>query len=387
MNEIEIVKVKEAAPIVSPFKIVSNERYYFVGEMLKGIHVYEKKSGGVNYLCFVECQFMKAFDVIDGYLFCNNFIDLVVLDVNNPLQTRVLHRQKNHFNQYRDFIVDWNIPYNDKKGCIVGEYIHTITGPVTETNTDLDFSEADKLYENLTTKEIPKTWASDYPERDKPYVGIARVGQNEIYTSGMLNNWAICTYQSGSFNVREEYGWSRLGRYDTPDYIYSAPPVDIFMKDQNLYVQGVFSGGKIGYIEAILPDVEAEYGYLIFPKVIPIDITYMSELKAFFYLDGKSIYGAFIDRDNIYSVIEMYKDYQIPTNALGIERIGAHLVTLGVDGLAIYLPGENGIEFVKEYPDIAGKCYLKEANMLIIANADGLFLYDIEDVEEIKPIL
>ena len=94
MSEIGNIQVTAGLPQVAPFKIGSNEKYYFVGDMLKGIHVYEKKAESVSYLCFIECRYMKDFELVDNRLFCNNFVDLVVLDVSNPLQTTIYTDRK-----------------------------------------------------------------------------------------------------------------------------------------------------------------------------------------------------------------------------------------------------------------------------------------------------
>ena len=59
MSEIGNIHVAARMPQVEPFKIVSNDKYYFVGDMLKGIHIYEKKAGSVSYLCFIECKYIK----------------------------------------------------------------------------------------------------------------------------------------------------------------------------------------------------------------------------------------------------------------------------------------------------------------------------------------
>jgi hypothetical protein len=41
---------------------------------------------------------------------------------------------------------------------------------------------------------------------------------------------------------------------------------------------------------------------------------------------------------------------------------------------------------VKDYPDISGTCYSKAGDILAVANAQGLFLYDINNLENIKLI-
>jgi hypothetical protein len=107
MSEIGNIQVKTGMPQVAPFKIVSNDNYYFVGDMLKGIHVYEKKAGSVSYLCFIECRYIKDFELAGDRLFCNNLVDMVVLDVSNPLQATILHREKNLFNRFTSYKTEW----------------------------------------------------------------------------------------------------------------------------------------------------------------------------------------------------------------------------------------------------------------------------------------
>ncbi len=69
MSEIGNIQVKTGVSQSAPFKILSNDKYYFVGDMLKGIHVYEKKAGSVSYLCFIECRYIKDFELAGNLLF------------------------------------------------------------------------------------------------------------------------------------------------------------------------------------------------------------------------------------------------------------------------------------------------------------------------------
>ena len=251
MSEIGNIQVTARLPQAAPFKIVSNDKYYFVGDMLKGIHVYEKKAGSVSYLCFIECRYMKDFDLVDNRLFCNNFVDLVVLDVSNPLQTTILYRQKNQFNQFTSYKSDWNIPYVEGKGLIVRTETHVLTGTVTDKQPNLDFTEYDKLYGNLRTKVLPDSWFSNHPENDKPYIGMIRMNTDEIYTYGTYNSWAICTFLSGTFNVREENLWtSPRGKYAPPYYYSDAYPKKMFFQDSLIFILGA-GYNNIGYSDCI----------------------------------------------------------------------------------------------------------------------------------------
>lgn len=382
MSEIGNITVTASMPQESPFKIAFNDNYYFVGDMHKGIHVYEKNSGSVSYLCFIECQYIKDFDLVDNQIFCNNFLDMVVLDVSNPLQANVLHRQENHFNRFTSYKEYWNVPYLEGKGVIVGTQTHVLTGTVTDEKPDLDFTEYDQLYGNLTTKVLPDTWFSSRPEYDKPYIGILKVGTDKIYTYGSYNSWAICTFLSGAFNVIEEDLWSApMGKYAPPYYYSNVFPVRMFFKDSIIYIlSSGYSGDRILYND----DYPLSY-HLYFSDFRPLDITYVPTMQAFFVLSGQSVWGAFKNTDPTYTVIGKYIDYNIPTDATSIFLKGNSVITIG-NKLSVYIPSENELTLVKDYPDISGTCYSKAEDILAVANTQGLFLYDINNLENINPI-
>lgn len=384
MSEIGNIKVTSKVPQVAPFKIVSNDKYYFVGEMLKGIHVYEKKAGGVNYLCFIECKYIKDFELVDNRLFCNNLVDLVILNVSNPLQTNILHRQKNLFNRSSSYTNYWNIANAEGKGIIISTETHELTGTITDKAPNLDFTKYDQLYGNLTTKVIPDSWFTNNSKIDKPYIGMIKMGTDEIYTYGQYNSWAICSFRSGIFSLREEdYSTTPKGNFSPPYYFSDSHPVKMFFQDSLIFILGA---GNInsGYADCITKNPSYLLTFhLYFPDFRPVDITYMPTMQAFIVLSGQSVWVAFKGVDTVY--MKKYLDYKIASNATSIFRIGTNVITLG-DKLSVYLPSETELKLVKDYPDISGACYSKAGDILAVANTQGLFLYDINNLENIKLI-
>jgi hypothetical protein len=385
MSEIGNIQVTPGLPQLTPFKILSNDKYYFVGNMLKGIYVYEKKAGSVSYVCFIECRYIKDFELANNLLFCNNFVDLLVIDVSNPLQINILHRQKNHFNRFTGYKDFWNVPYVEGKGLIVGSEKHVLTGTVTEKKPDLDFTDYDSLYGHLMTKVLPDSWFSNHPEDDKPYVGLIKVGTDQIYTYGNYNSWAVCTFLSGTFSVREEDLWATpRGKYAPPYYYSDAWPVRMFFVDSLIYILG--KGDNSGYSDCIpFSETFPVSFHLFFPTFKPLDITYLPDLREFLVLSGQSIWGAFKYNEPAGSYMEKYVDYKISTAATSIFRIGNNVITVG-DELSVYLPSQNELKLVKNYPDISGTCWSKEGDVLALANTQGLFLYNISDLENIRLI-
>jgi hypothetical protein len=387
MSEIGDIHSKANSPLTAPFKILSNDRYYFVGDMLKGIHVYEKKASGVSYLCFIECRYLKDLELVDNRIYCNNLVDLVVIDVSNPLQVSVLYRGENYFNRFKTYATEWNIPYEEGKGLIVGTESHPQTGIITDRQPNLDFSELDQLYGNLTTKTVPGSWFSDHPENDKPYIGIIKLDTDEIYSYGRYNSWLIWDTRSGNTRMREEDLWtSPRGNYAPPYYYMGTHPLKMFMEDKIIYHLGKENNRSNGYIDCILYNEKYPFNYhLYLDKFTPADVCYLPPLNAFFILSGTGVWGAFVRQDDLAGYKITYKDYNVATEAREIFRVGDKLITLGNE-LSVYSASENELTLLKTYPSISGKCIKKEENILTVANTLGLFVYDITDLENIQSL-
>jgi len=384
MSEIADIQVKSQQALQSPFKIVANDKYYFVGDRFNGIHVFTKVAGSPVYSCFITCKYIKDMEIVGNQLYCNNFTDLVVLDVNNPLQTTVLHRQKYHFNRFTSYKEYWNFPSTDGKGIIAGSELHTLTDTVTDKNPTLDFTEFDQLYDRLSTKVVPESWFSSVDNR--PYIGLVRVGTDEVYNYGRYNSWDISTFRSGSYSLREEDLWSApRGKYAPPYYYSDAWPTRVFMQDNMIFILGAGSD-KLGYCDYILNNSSYPESYhLFFNDFKPLDITYIPAYQTFYILSGQSIWGAWRNNDSSQSSLHVYKNYNIESDATSIFRSDNYLITLG-NRLSVYSASQPEIRLIKTYPEISGSCYLKTGNVLAVVHLQNLTLYDISDPENIKPI-
>ena len=364
------IQITSAITPVSPYKIASNDKYLFVGEMMKGFHVYEKTGDySVLPLCFIECKLSKAFDVVDNFLFCNNFTDMLVIDISNPLQASISHRQKNHFNNYNNYLTDMNIPYVEEYGYIVDYKPFKVIVSSTGKTTDPIFSEADSMH----IKEMPNS-LSDNPTTSKPYVGIAKY-EKEIYTFGRYNSWAVCTYNSG-FNVTEYgfYGGLRPIFQPPNNYYNNAFLNKLFYKDGFMCVIGT------NYIDCGKNDSILSSYHYYFPDSSPIDVTINTQ--GFFFILTKNQIRKTIYDDDYY---EHSTEYAITPGAVTITCAQDKIITLG-DKLRVYDDTDAKLSFVKEYPDISGSCMVKDNEVLTIANAQGIFFYDISNINDIKII-
>ena len=83
-------------PLQVPGKILVNNRYLFVNEQYQGIHIYDNLDPAQP----VEVQFLRIPGNVDlavrgSLLYADNGPDLVVVDVGNPAQARVVGRTRN----------------------------------------------------------------------------------------------------------------------------------------------------------------------------------------------------------------------------------------------------------------------------------------------------
>ena len=366
------IRVTPSIQFDEAFKIASNDKYIFVGEMKKGIHVYKRTDEAhATPLCFIECKYIKAFDVVDNLLYCNNFIDLLVIDVENPQQARILHRQWHYFNN-----IGYGIPFINNDGILFYEIAYKqviMTGIETDTEPAPDFSEYDKLYNNFIIREIPDTL-----QLDQPYVGFANV-EGYMYTLGW-DNLMVCSYTSTDYGF--PFTISPAPSYFNSYYYANMKPFDnLQYKDGHIFIHG-FNGGLIclDYNEP-----NRQYNDM-YNKVKDVAFVKHPE-NAFVFITPYQIRALFVD------------EYYNPTNSIGdnyssnrTSLVSVHdenILTLRNQAITLYSIYLGAWGYTLQQGKIysfGGASMLKEGNRLIVAGQQGLKFYDISNLENIVPI-
>ena len=366
----EILVDIQVKPSINPdaaFKITSNDRYFFVGEKMKGIHVYEKiDESHVNPLCFIECKLMKAFDVADNLLYCNNFTDLLVIDVENPLQAKILHREKDYFNKY--YNSSFNIPYYRHYQAGVDVYqigYKTIVLEGIETDTDPapDFSDYNQLYLNLIVKEIPADL-----QLDMPFTGIANVEGN-IFTFG-YNCLAQCSYTSGKINIIQ---WG----LNIPNYTTIMPADNLQYKDGMIFLTRYY-----GFL------------YLDYHNIMTQNQNYRSWYNVLDVVSIKDPANSFAVLSNNYTITGIGTEqggYSSDSfsGTTSLINVNDTILALGNELMLYQIYLQNNylsIKQVKSYSGISGTSMLRDGDVFIVANKRGLSFYDISDLKKITLI-
>ena len=367
-----VVDIEVTKPVQpqAPFKIVSNGSYLFVGEKMKGIHVYEING---NPLCFIECKHLKAFDVAKNLLYCNNFVDLLVVDVEQPQQATIKQRVKEYFNNYKENNLNLSVTTQaatGKKLYVIGYKQVVITGTETHKDPPPDFSEYDEIYGNLIVKEIPESLRVD-----KPCVGIANI-EGDIFTLG-FDFIVQCSYESG---VLQFFKPAMENPVPNTSYYRTMPYTGFHYKDGMTYLMIQYGFAYWGY--------NASWGrYWSYPNVSHtlLDITPLKKWES-----GHVILSDLYVEVTTFMMGSFNHYYAPSQGATSMININDTILALGAQ-LALYqfiIKGydynSSSLELWLNYPNISGTSMLKEGNNLIVAGKQGISFYDISDLRKIK---
>jgi len=353
----EILSGIQVKPSIHPetaFKIASNDKYFFVGEKMKGIHVYEKTDEyRASPLCFIECKHIKAFDVDNNILYCNNFIDLLVVDVEDPLMAQVKFRDSSYF-------YSGMFPYFGDGTYILGYKQIRATVTMTETNPP-DFSEYDKMYGNIIVKEIPDTLRTD-----APHAAFANI-EGDVYT-WLNNRLALCSFISDVFDIIQ-----------TTVNIQNPVTSDLRYKDGMIFSIGTNGFMYLSYFSNIFEQRQG-FQYYGNNEKRPVDVVAMENpVNSFFVLSKNSI-------DCINASNSNFSSAPIQ-GAISLINVNDTILALG-NRLALYRyhPQKNQVEMVKQYSEISGLCTIRNGNVLIVVTQQDILFYDISDLENIRLI-
>jgi hypothetical protein len=99
------VKVEASRELQKPGKIYSYGHYLFVNEQQEGIHIIDNSNPAAPQpLSFIAIPGNVDLAVKGDFLYADNYIDLVVMDISNPLALKLLNRVENIFTINNTFI-------------------------------------------------------------------------------------------------------------------------------------------------------------------------------------------------------------------------------------------------------------------------------------------
>jgi hypothetical protein len=109
-------------------KIYLKDQYLFVNEQGKGMHILDNSTPSQpKNVGFIAIPGSMDMAVMGNYLYADNFTDIVVLDISNPLKAKEIDRIKNAFNNGNVNGLSWYV----SNGIINEPYYKIVTTEVT----------------------------------------------------------------------------------------------------------------------------------------------------------------------------------------------------------------------------------------------------------------
>ncbi len=371
------VKATAASEILSAGKIYIKDNYLFINEKYKGIHVYDNTNPAspVN-LAFIDIPGNVDLAVRGHYLYADNYVDLVVLDIANVNVPIEVARIQNIF-PYTIPEATESYPIaniDQEQGVIVGWQVHEVTEQVSGSQTPYYYF--DKGTGIYTMSE-----------------NIA--GVNTVQTVGIGGSMARFIINGDQF-----YG---LNQTDLQVININQPfrPIVGTKIPMARAVETVF-------IDSTFLFIGTQSGMLVYDVSIPSTPVYKSEYNHFQSCDPVIVKDnlAYVtlragnrcgNWQNLMEVIDMHnmlsptllKSYSmVEPYGLGINN-KTLFVCDGSAGLKIFDatdPLQMDSHLLKQYTDLKAFDVIPFGNVLIMIAEDGLYQYNFADLQNIQQI-
>jgi len=84
-----------------PGKLYVYQEYLFINELEKGVHIYDNSDpANPTNIGFIAIPGNVDIAIKDGIMYADNYMDLLTIDINDPLEAQILCRDEDVFTQY-----------------------------------------------------------------------------------------------------------------------------------------------------------------------------------------------------------------------------------------------------------------------------------------------
>ncbi len=122
-EEVRQVQTLTAQPLKAPGKIYIKDKFLFINEIDKGIHVVDNTDPAKPVrLSFITIRGNRDIAIKDSILYADNATDLVALNIANPRNVRIVKRIENAF-PYPAYPPEMNVTFecaDPAKGVVIG---------------------------------------------------------------------------------------------------------------------------------------------------------------------------------------------------------------------------------------------------------------------------
>jgi len=377
--------IREAFDVMPPVEIANTGKIYlyneyiFLNEPGKGIHVIDNKDNTKpTAISFINIPGNNEFAVRGDRLFADSYLDLVVIDISNPLEIKEVKRLKNIFEQMFQ-----NTQYYDPQKGIVVDY---------EPKEIIEVSSAD----------FNGVFPSYY-YRGGMYLAMEGSFTKDMMSSSMLPPGSIVQTGIGGsmarFTIMKEHLYSidnsNLRVFDITDLDDPIPGANLNIgwgvETIFPYKDNLFLGTNSGMIiyDNTNPDFPKHLSTLSHivscdPVVVENDIAYVT-LRG-----GSGCRGSFTNQLDVIDISDLKNPKIIVSHpmtspyGLGIDN-GTLFICEGNSGLKVYDASDVKNIDLKDYiGGIDAFDVIPYNNVLILIGQDGLYQFDYTNPENLQ---
>ncbi len=370
------VKSTAAYEIKTAGKIYIKDNYLFVNEKYKGIHVFDNSNPAspVN-LTFFDIPGNVDLAVKGNYLYADNYVDLIVLDISNLNSPVEVARIKDIF-PYTIPETTQAYPISNidhEKGVIVGWQVQQVT---EEVNTD---ATGPFYYYDMGLGAFMRNETSGAPSKTVGIGGsMARfiINGDQFYGLNQTNMQVININEPKSPVVGTKIEMSRMVE-------------TVFIEGSYLFI-GTQTGMLVYDIaDPATPAYKSEYNHFqsCDPVVVQDGYAYVT-LRAGNRCGNWQNVMEVIDLKDIMSPVLMKSYPMSEPYGLGIDN-KTLFVCDGQAGLKIYDasdPLRIDLHMLKQYTNLKAFDVIPYGNVLIMIAADGIYQYNYADLQNIKQL-
>ncbi len=368
------VKKTAEQEVKEPGKIYIKDKYLFVNEVNKGIHVYNNSNPAAPaYLCFINIPGNVDLAIKGTYLYADSYIDLVVIDISDPSNPKEISRYANAFPEIYP-VYDYNYPtapVESDKGIVVGWKLEEITVEKVENNY---YYKGDIFYTMESVNSGNPAIRSG--------AGVA----------GSMARFAIKDNTLYAINHGYELKIFDIGT----DQIVKRDSITTFWNIETLfsYDNKLFIGSNNGMFIYDIRDSEHPEYISQYNHVTSCDPVVVNGEYAFVTLRSGTNCHNIINELNVVSL----SDIQNPVLAKAYPMFNPH--GLGIDNNLLFIcDGDDGLKvydlsdvltidqhLVKHFENIKTFDVIPYNNILIMTGSDGIYQYDYSDIQNITEV-
>lgn len=371
------LKVTGAEDLIKPGKIYFKDQYMYINEYQKGIHVVDLSDAEhPDPKAFIEIPGNVDMAIRNDILYADSFMDLLLIDISDPLQPKEIHRIEELF-EYVIPPYDPDYPLDEidqEKGVIIQYEVKEITREVYPPHYPWPVF---WKYDMLASSDMsPGRPAGGNGASYGVGGSMARFITYDDYLYALESTAKLKSIKISDPNHAEvEYEQYLWGNVET-----------LFIADNHMYV-GTSNGLHIlGLEQPAVPNLLSTYQHITAcdPVVVEGDRAYVT-LRA-----GNRCGGD----QNLLEVIDI-SDKSAPTRLASFAMKEPY--GLGVDGSTLFVcEGPYGLKVydatdqlhitshkLAEFPDIHAFDVIPLGSFLFMIGDEGFFIYDYSDLNDI----